>query len=345
MNNELYTPVIINDNIRDKVVEDFEKEVTKRIYVDPSWSEWNEKIRNWKQKQKQKRDSISPDYPNYLDYYGQSWSDRLMSEAIGAVIKFVVDQTWVKAYRSIDEYSEAKRETKLREYLTVRQRCVIRFQVYVIVHEEILGKIQTQIDSINKIKPIMKDRLNDLAILFNKQPNDFPMEHLDYRQFDYAKDYDIAKQTQQDADEMIKDLDGYFLSNMNFWAAKKLSKKTKKMKIVAYDTYNKMITDLVKLSSLNVALENISEIYTNIRDVMLPKFRLQVQKIISHYNSNVDNMTPTQQLYLNNMTFLLTKLAEKQIIQNKSIDRLTRISNDFSNDYNTIISEYKKNSM
>lgn len=338
MDKELYTPVIINDNIKDIVVDDFEKEVRKQISVDSSWSEWNAKIRNWKQKQKQKRKSLAP---NPYNHYGESLSERLFS----GTVELVVDETFGLLWRSIDEYFEAKRENNLREYLTLRQQCVIRFQVYVMVHEEILKRIQNQIDSINKIKPIMKDRLSELAILFNKQPNDFPMEHLDYRLFDNARDYDIAKQTQQEADEMIKDLDGYFLSDMNFWAARKISKKTQKLKMVAFDTYNKMKTDLVKLSSFNAALENIAAIYTNIKDVMLPEFRSQVLQIINHYNSSVDNMPHAQQLYLNNMTCLLAKLAEKQIIQNKGVDKLVSISNDFSNDYNTIISEYKKVSM
>lgn len=338
MNNELYTPVIINDKIRDIVVEDFEKEVTKRISVDSCSSEWNEKIRNWKNKQKQKRNSPAP---NHSNYYGQSWSERL----IGGAIELAVDKTLGTALRSIDEYSETKRETKLREYFTLRQQCVIRFQVFVMIHEDILKKIQNQIDSINIIKPLMKDRLNELSILFNKRPNDFPMEHLDYRLFDNARDYDIAKQTQQETEEMIKDLESYWFSDMNFWAARKISKKTKKLKIVAFDTYNKMITDLVKLSSLNIALENIAAIYTNIKDEMLPEFRKKVQEVINHYNSKADNLPPAQEYYLNNMTCLLTKLAEKQIIQNESIDKLTSISNDFSNDYNNLISEYKKVSM
>lgn len=338
MNNELYTPVIINDKIRDIVVEDFEKEVTKRISVHSCSSEWNEKIRNWKNKQKQKRNSTAP---NHSNYYGQSWSERL----IGGAIELAVDKTLGTALRSIDEYSETKRETKLREYFTLRQQCVIRFQVFVMIHEDILKKIQNQIDSINIIKPLMKDRLNELSILFNKRPNDFPMEHLDYRLFDNARDYDIAKQTQQETEEMIKDLESYWFSDMNFLAARKISKKTKKLKIVAFDTYNKMITDLVKLSSLNIALENIAAIYTNIKDEMLPEFRKKVQEVINHYNSKADNLPPAQEYYLNNMTCLLTKLAEKQIIQNESIDKLTSISNDFSNDYNNLISEYKKVSM
>ena len=335
MNNELYTPVIINDNIRDIVVEDFEKEVAKRISVDSSCSEWNEKIRIWKKKQKQKRNSTAP---NHSNYYGQSWSERL----IGGAIELAVDATLGTALRRIDEYSEAKRETKLREYFTLRRQCVIRFQVFVMVHEEIIEKIQYQINTINKIKPIIKDRLNELAILFNKQPNDYPMEYLDYRLFDNARDYDIAKQTQHETEEMIKDLESYWFSDMNFWAARKISKQTKKLKIVAFDTYNKMITDLVKLSSLNVALENIAAIYTDIEDKMLPEFREKGQEVINHYNSKADNLPPAQEFYLNNMTCLLTKLAEKQIIHNESIDKLTNISNDFSNDYNTLISEYKK---
>ena len=101
-------------------------------------------------------------------------------------------------------------------------------------------------------------------------------------------------------------------------------------------SYNssQMNADLTKLSKLEMALENVANIYSDIVRIVLPIFEKLLHQLVVHYCNSLELMPVEKVNALQRIKDILKSMAERQIIPNKdmnlTITKVIEYSNEMS---------------
>lgn len=177
------------------------------------------------------------------------------------------------------------------------------YKIYQVEHEKILGDIVEDIDIINRKKTLMKDYL--LTKLFriltqmgvNSTFTDLSVEHIDLRNFPIKEDYDIISKQQveqeevlasttDDIIELVQILAPYNLIITRFINGRKIKKledKFKDLKLKNDLNSKQMNADLNRIGQLEVVLNNVSKIYTDIMDTLMPIMEKLLSELSDYY--------------------------------------------------------------
>lgn len=229
------------------------------------------------------------------------------------------------------------------------------YKIYQVEHENILRDIVEDIDIINRKKTLMKDYL--LTKLFrilsqmgvNSTFTDLSVEHIDLRNFPIKEDYDIISKQQveleevlasttDDIIELVQILAPYNLIISRFINGRKIKKledKFKELKLKNGLNSKQMNADLNRIGQLEVALKNVSKIYTDIMDTLMPIMEKLLSELSDDYGNDFSNMPSEKVEAIRNIKNILKDLSEVRIIPKESINKHV----DDVVEYNNMLSE------
>ena len=242
--------------------------------------------------------------------YNKLLSDILnrISDTFSALIGFKKKEIAQKAYNA--------RIASLKEV----------HDIYITEHESLLKSIQKNIDEINKVKPILKDyiltklskKLNSMGI--TSTISDYPMESIDFRTFLLKKEYDVINEKKLKIEEgAIELLDCIiplpYLAFRNFKKAKELNDKIVNLKREEKLITEKIQSDLIRLEKLNMALNNIAQIFKTIKETFVPFLENRIIEIDQKYNNDYDQIPDNVLLALKSSSKILKEITEKKILK------------------------------
>ena len=229
------------------------------------------------------------------------------------------------------------------------------YKIYQVEHEKILGDIVEDIDIINRKKTLMKDYL--LTKLFrilsqmgvNSTFTDLSVEHIDLRNFPIKEDYDIISKQQVEQEEVLASTTDDIIELVQILAPynliitrfingrkiKKLEEKFKDLKLKNDLNSKQMNADLNRIGKLEVALKNVSKIYTDIMDTLMPIMEKLLSELSDDYGNDFSNMPFEKVEAIRNIKNILKDLSEIRIIPKESINKLV----DNVVEYNNTLSE------
>ena len=218
-------------------------------------------------------------------------------------------------------------------------------------HEALLSQIQTSIDTINKVKPLLKDYiLSKLSVKLNEMGiassvSDYPMEHLDYRNFPLKDEYDIISAHKLSIEKTASDLMDTlgalpYLWFLNYAKAHQLKEQVKTLRLEERLTSQKMKADLKQMKTLAAALDNIACIFKDTKEVFVPLMEAVIDEIENTYDRQYDALPDELVAILQTSSKILKGLTEKKILQPRitvaDIKQVKRSSNALSEQYNEL---------
>lgn len=241
--------------------------------------------------------------------------------------------------KQADAHFENKRNKVVREYNSIQICLKEKYQNYKKKHEELLQNIQRDIDSINKCKPVMKYLLEELGHILQIETSDYPLESLDYRKFDINKDYDIIAKEQCVMEKEIHEVEDFWYRPGNFCRyiseTRKIQKKIKKIKSLWTFNEPKMNADLQRLSNLDETLRDISDIYCNMRNNVLPFYKDKL-KILREEYDDIYDLPDNIHLFLYSTTEILKSMAEKKILCYNDVESIKKYRDDIAIENNKL---------
>ena len=218
-------------------------------------------------------------------------------------------------------------------------------------HEAHLKKIQLSIDNINKVKPILKDyilqklsqSLNEMGI--ESKVSDYPMDHLDYRNFPIKKEYDIITARKLTMEENVCYIEEWLAAHpimmiINFLKATEIRSKLKKLQLEEELTTAKIKADLTQMEAFEVVLDNIANIFKDTMDVFVPLMEKIISDIKTKYNSQYDAIPDEVLLTMQSVSKILKDLTEKKILKESfslaDIEEVKKYSNNLSIRYDKL---------
>lgn len=238
-----------------------------------------------------------------------------------------------------------KKKKATMAYNNIVRHFETMYDDYNMEHEYWLMDIQSNIDKINKTKPVIKDYiLKKLSIKMQEMGvksklSDYPMEHIDTRLFSLKDEYDIIKQEKLKIEKEAEDLLDYIpqLAFYNFIKANTLRKKTDKLRIEGGLIEKKIRADLKKLENISVALDNISQIFIEIENSYIPIIERILKDIDTKYNNCYDDIPDAEISFLYASSKILKEITEKRILKEgfgmEDVKPVIKYSNKLSKDY------------
>lgn len=183
----------------------------------------------------------------------------------------------------------------------------------------------------------------------NSTFTDLSVEHIDLRNFPIKEDYDIISKQQveqeevlasttDDIIELVQILAPYNLIITRFINGRKIKKledKFKDLKLKNDLNSKQMNADLNRIGQLEVVLNNVSKIYTDIMDTLMPIMEKLLSELSDYYGNDFSNMPFEKVEAIRNIKNILKDLSEIRIIPKESINKLV----DDVVEYNNTLSE------
>jgi hypothetical protein len=219
------------------------------------------------------------------------------------------------------------------------------FNIYKTKHEVLLRGIQEEINKINKNKVIIKDcvlkKLADALTVIgvNSEMRDYPLEVLDYRDFPINDECNIITKQYEylmKSGEEIKDF--YFALAPTIFVLKYLRelkrnhKKSEDFKQKANSVLDKMKNDLERMETLKVALNNISNIFNELKNTYIPFIEDFISEINREYSS-YEEIPKDFLIFIKNCVNILKDICEKKIVNNKNLESIKEYSDELSIKY------------
>ena len=226
------------------------------------------------------------------------------------------------------------------------------FECYKKLHESALEDMVNDIDIINRQKTLMKDYL--LQKLFKKLQemgietsfSDFTVEHIDLRDFPINDNFDLVKcENLSSINEAKSSLD-YIISFVNkinpyyylfsrfynTWEINEIENRLKELeKKESYNT-TLMNSDMALLGELECALRNISCIYKDVMDTLMPIMEKLLADLTFKYNNDLSVMPRHKEEAIRKIKDILKDFSEVVIIPQKStIIKMEKDVVNFSN--------------
>lgn len=238
-----------------------------------------------------------------------------------------------------------------KEYISTAEK---EYIAYVRDHEEIMNEIQSQIDIINKRKPLMKEyilkkvaeRLTIMGI--KSEVADYPMESLDRRKFGLNEEFnDICKSFKEvQESSYTKFLEilpcgplglGILGNVLVQYRIRQIENQIKNIKNQTGLVFEKMRSDNIKIGDLYMALKNIAEIFTDITTRFIPAIEKILDVIKIKYHDSLSEIPYEVLCLLRTITQILKCISEKCIIpkaeRDELIDSTISTSNNMSVEY------------
>lgn len=212
------------------------------------------------------------------------------------------------------------------------------FECYKKLHESTLKDMVNDIDIINRQKTLMKDYL--LHKLFKKLQemgietsfSDFTVEHIDLRNFPINENFNLVKgeilssinETKSTLDDVIALLNSikpYSIVLLRFYNNKKIKKIENRLKELEEKESNnttQMNSDMALLGELEYALRNISCIYKDVMDTLMPIMEELLADLAFKYNNDLSVMPRHKLEAIRNIKDILKDLSEVVILPQKS---------------------------
>ena len=241
-----------------------------------------------------------------------------------------------------------------KAYNNVVQQLNFLFNKYHDEHETLLKKIQKNIDQINRKKPVIKDYiLTKLSIKMQElgldsQVSDYPMEHLDYRLFIPKDEYNLINQEKLELQDEAESLIDYIpqVAIFNVIKTHKLLKKAKELKTKGKYIEQKIQADLKKLELIDIAMDNIANIFHDVANSYIPAMEKILKDIETKYHNCYDNIPDAEISFLFTSSRILKELTERRIIkENFSLNdekNFTIYSNKLSKNYCELKSKFNE---
>lgn len=212
------------------------------------------------------------------------------------------------------------------------------FELYEELHESALNDMVNDIDTINRQKTLMKDYL--LQKLFKKLQkmgiessfSDFNVEHIDLRDFPINENYNLvqcenlssineAKSALDDIIALANIIYPYrliFLRLQNDKEIKKIENRLKELeKKESYNTAQ-MNSDMALLGEFEFALRNISCIYKDVMNTLMPIMEKLLTDLAFKYNNDMSAMPSVKVEAIRRIKDILKDLSEVIIVPQKS---------------------------
>ena len=227
------------------------------------------------------------------------------------------------------------------EYFATAER---EYKGFVSAHKKLLNQIQSQIDIINKRKPLMKDyilkkvaeRLSSMGI--ESEVADYPLESLDLRKFYLNDEFNKIQISFRELQEnsYTKFLENFpninvLLPILVHRRIQKLEKQIQDIKTKTVLIFEKMRSDNQKLENLYRALKNIAEIFTDITCRFIPTIEEILDTIETKYHNTISEIPDDLLCLLRTITKILKYISEKCILPNKKRDELINSAISASN--------------
>lgn len=212
------------------------------------------------------------------------------------------------------------------------------FACYKESHESALIDMVNDKDTINRQKTLMKDYL--LQKLFKKLQemgiessfSDFTVEHIDLRDFPINENYNLVrrenlssinevKNTLKDIKKLVNSINPSFYIFLRLHNNKEIKKIENKMKeLEKKESYNtvQMNSDMALLREFEFALRNISCIYKDVMDTLMPIMEKLLTDLTFKYNNDLSVMPSDKAEALRKIKDILKDLSEVVIVPQKS---------------------------
>lgn len=212
------------------------------------------------------------------------------------------------------------------------------FECYEELHESALNDMVNDIDTINRQKTLMKDYL--LKKLFKKllemgiesSFSDFTVEHIDLRDFPINENYNLvqcenlssineAKSTLDDIIALVNIINPYFYIFSRLHNNKEIKKIENRLKeLEKKENYNtaQMNSDMALLGEFECALRNISCIYKDVMNTLMPIMEKLLTDLAFKYNNDMSAMPSVKVEAIRRIKDILKDLSEVIIVPQKS---------------------------
>lgn len=224
----------------------------------------------------------------------------------------------------------------------------MEYAVFENSHEALLKMIQSQIDIINKQKPLMKgyilkkvsERLCAMGI--NSGVADYPMESLDTREFrlndEFKEIRSEFKKLQENAyTQFLEDLPagpvgfGPIVYVLVYKRIHQLENQIRNIKTLTGPVFEKMRSDIHKMDNLHKALKNIADIFTDITTRFIPALEKILDVIAVKYHNTLSEIPADVLCLLRTVTKILKNISEKCIVPKTDRDALIESTVSTSN--------------
>lgn len=227
------------------------------------------------------------------------------------------------------------------------------FNSYKELHETTLNDMVNDIDIINRQKTLMKDYL--LQKLFKRLQemgvetsfSDFTFEHIDLRDFPINENFNLIKcenissineynRTLEDIIEWVKIMNPYFFIFSRIYNNEMIKIIKERLKeLEKKERYNvtQMEADMTLLGKLESALRNISCIYKDVLDILMPIMEKLLADLSFKYNNDLSIMPRQKVEAIRKIKDILKDLSETVIVpQKSSIIKMEEDVVNFSNE-------------
>lgn len=219
------------------------------------------------------------------------------------------------------------------------------FNIYKTRHEVLLRDIQEEINKINKNKVIIKDcvlkKLADTlaTIGVDSEIKSYSIEVLDYRDFPINDECNkISKQYEYlvNLGKEVKNF--YFALAPTFFLLKYLHElklfheESENFKQKANSVLGEMKKDLNRMETLKVALNNVSNIFNDLKNRYIPFIEDFISEINKEYSS-YEEIPKDILIFIKNCISILTKICEKRIIDSNNLESIKEYSDELSIKY------------
>ena len=239
----------------------------------------------------------------------------------------------------ISSFTKEQKLNKIREdFNCFIEKSKNNFECYEDLHESALNDMVNDIDTINRQKTLMKDYL--LQKLFKKLQkmgiessfSDFNVEHIDLRDFPINENYNLvqcenlssineAKSTLDDIIALVNIINPYFYIFSRFHNNKEIKKIENRLKeLEKKESYNtaQMNSDMALLREFECALRNISCIYKDVMNTLMPIMEKLLTDLAFKYNNDMSAMPSVKVEAIRRIKDILKDLSEVIIVPQKT---------------------------
>lgn len=242
-------------------------------------------------------------------------------------------------------------KNQAKEYIATARKEYVDYKA---THEKLLENVQSQIDIINKRKPLMKEyilkkvaeRLSSMGI--KSEVADYPMESLDTRKFGLNEEFneicnEFKKLQENSYDKFLENLPaapfafGPIVYILVIKRIHQLENQIQKIETLTGLVFEKMRSDNHKVDNLYKALKNIAEIFTDITTKFIPAIEKILDIIAIKYHNSLADIPSDVLCLLRTVTKILKNISEKCILprtdKDALIDSTISTSNNMSVEY------------
>lgn len=244
-----------------------------------------------------------------------------------------------------------KKLTKLKEdvrtYLAVSEE---EYKDYVLRHNELMKQIDSQVEDINKGKCRIKENIlyrisKKLSLMgIESEICDYRLESLDKNKFKSNKEFQSIRIEYQEIqkNEFLEDLPevGYGVANiLVYFRAKQIKGQIDDIRQKTDLIFEKMRSDNQKVECMYHSLQNIIDIFTDIKEAVIPCLEEVLLKIETDYHNDFSKIPQDLLCFLRTVTTILKVLSETRILTTESSKHIINATISSSNNMSA---EYEK---